>query len=80
MQHHKKHRELSEKLREEIVDIAEDTMWQLLDSTDAKLRLDAAKFILKTLGKTRGWSESPQVVQQINTNDKDVSIQQIFGL
>lgn len=80
MQHHKKHRELSEKLREEIVDIAEDTMWQLLDSIDAKLRLDAAKFILKTLGKTRGWSESPQVVQQINTNDKDVSIQQIFGL
>lgn len=80
MQNHKKHRDLSEKLREEIIDIAEDMMWQLLDSPDAKLRLDAAKFILKTLGKTRGWSESPQMIQQINAGDNSIDIKNIFGL
>ena len=55
-------------------------MWQLLDSIDAKLRLDAAKFILKTLGKTKGWSESPQVVQQINAGDNSIDIKNIFGI
>lgn len=46
-----------------LVDEAEEQISQLLNSTDSKIRLDTAKFILKTLGKTRGWGESPQVVQ-----------------
>ena len=53
-----------------------------MNSTDAKLRADIAKFVLKTLGKTRGWSEAPssQIVQQISTEDKAVQIRNIFGL
>jgi hypothetical protein len=63
MTHHKDHFKLAESLRMALVDEAEEQISQLLNSTDSKIRLDTAKFILKTLGKTRGWGESPQVVQ-----------------
>ena len=80
MTHHKDHVKLADELRMALVDEAEEQVTQLLNSTDAKIRLDTAKFILKTLGKTKGWSESPQVVQQINAGDKQIDIQTIFGL
>lgn len=80
MTHHKDHVKLADELRMALVDEAEEQVSQLLNSTDAKIRLDTAKFILKTLGKTRGWSESPQVVQQINAGDNNLDIKNIFGL
>ena len=80
MTHHKDHFKLAESLRMALVDEAEEQISQLLNSTDSKIRLDTAKFILKTLGKTRGWGESPQVVQQINAGDEQIEIKSIFGL
>ena len=80
MTHHKDHVKLADELRMALVDEAEEQVSQLLNSTDAKIRLDTAKFILKTLGKTKGWSESPQVVQQINAGDNSIDIKTIFGL
>ena len=71
---------LAVELRMALVDEAEEQVSQLLNSTDAKIRLDTAKFILKTLGKTKGWSESPQVVQNINSGDSTIDIKNIFGL
>ena len=80
MTHHKDHMKLADELRMALVDEAEEQVSQLLNSIDAKIRLDTAKFILKTLGKTKGWSESPQVVQQINAGDNSIDIKNIFGL
>ena len=80
MTHHKDHAKLADELRMALVDEAEEQVSQLLNSTDAKIRLDTAKFILKTLGKTKGWSESPQVVQNINSGDSTIDIKNIFGI
>lgn len=46
------------------------------------MKKDVAKFVLKTLGKNRGWSEAPSqaVFQQISAEDKAVQIRNIFGL
>lgn len=41
----------------QLVDEAEEEIAQLLNSTSADIRKDVAKFILKTLGKSRGWTE-----------------------
>lgn len=71
---------LADELRMALVDEAEEQVSQLLNSTDSKIRLDTAKFILKTLGKTKGWSESPQVVQNINSGDSTIDIKNIFGM
>ena len=80
MTHHKDHAKLADELRMALVDEAEEQVSQLLNSTDSKIRLDTAKFILKTLGKTKGWSESPQVVQNINSGDSTIDIKNIFGI
>ena len=82
MENHKKHRILASSLREELVDQAEEAVWQLLNSDDPALKKDVAKFVLKTLGKGRGWSEAPSsaVFQQITAEDKAVQIRNIFGM
>lgn len=59
MEHHKDHRELSDRLRLAVVDEAEEQLYSLLHSPDSSTRLDVAKFILKTLGRSRGWTEQP---------------------
>lgn len=70
-------------LRQQLVDAAEDYVAALLNDpeVDARTKLDLAKFILKTQGKTRGWSDanSPQIVQNISTTG-DVDIRGIFGI
>lgn len=43
------------------------------------MRADIAKFVLKTYGKSRGWGDIA-MMQQINVDDKDITIQQIFGI
>lgn len=46
------------------------------------MRLDAAKFTLKTLGKEKGWCENPNyaVNIQIEDSERDKKIRAIFGL
>lgn len=43
-------------IRKAIVDKAEKTMLSLLDSKDHRVKKDAAKFILETLGKNEGYT------------------------
>lgn len=46
------------------------------------MRLDAAKFTLKTLGKEKGWSENPALAVAISIDDseKEKKINAIFGI
>lgn len=82
MQHHRDHDQLAEQLRMALVDEAEQQISDLLHSQNEDVRKDAAKFILKTLGKSRGWTEQPQsqIIQQISSQDKAVMIKNIFGI
>lgn len=67
------------KARASLADLAEKAIFNVLSTTnDDKLRLDAAKFVLKTLGKERGWGEGPQTAVQINA--ENVDLKQIFGI
>lgn len=52
---HRKIAELADDCKRELVERAEDTVDSMLTCEDAKLRLEAAKFVLSTLGKSRGW-------------------------
>lgn len=76
MTHHPKHAELADQLRMSLVDEAEQQMRDLMYSADEKTRLAAAQFVLKTLGRARGWGET---AQRITTDGKTVSIEQVFG-
>lgn len=64
MNSHKDHAELANNLRMSLVDEAEDQVWHLLHSNDIDVKKDIAKFILKTLGKSRGWGEQSAAVLQ----------------
>jgi hypothetical protein len=45
------------------------------------VKLKAAEITLKSLGKTSGWNFSDtQINTQINVNDKETTIKQIFGI
>ena len=78
MEHHPQHRKLADQLREAAVHEAEDQVWQLLHSPSAAVRADMAKFVLKTLGRRRGWGEG--AAQEITVKDGEVEIKQIFGI
>lgn len=81
-EHHKEARELADRLREAFVDEAEEQVWLLMNSRDERVRADMAKFVLRTLGKGRGWAESapPQFQQQITADDRKIQIMNIFGV
>lgn len=67
------------KAKQNLADLAENAIFRVLStSQDDKLVMDAAKFVLKTLGKQRGWGEGPQTAIQINA--ENVDLQQIFGI
>lgn len=67
------------KARKALADLAENAIFRVLStSQDDKLVMDAAKFVLKTLGKERGWGESATTAVQINA--ENVDMQQIFGI
>lgn len=77
---HPKIAKLAKKLRLAMVDRAEAVVDAALGSNDEKTRLDAAKYVLKTQGKDRGWGEA-QIAQQIDVDNKgNVSVKAIFGL
>lgn len=78
------HPELAEEMkqaREVLVDQAEEYVLKCLNDTtlDDKVKIDLAKFILKSQGKARGWNDSPTIAQQINVTG-EVDLQSIFGI
>ena len=71
---------MAEQLRSCVVDKAEAVVHELMDGdAPPSLKADLAKFVLKTQGKSRGWTEQKQV-QEITVKDGEVSIKQIFGI
>lgn len=68
-----------EKAREQLASRAESTLLKALDSDDERIRLQAAEFILKMRGQRCGWTGSPSA-QQIDIQNGQVSIKQIFGI
>ena len=64
--------------REAVVDKAEKVMTSLLDSQNEQIQQKTAEYILKSLGKSRGWGQDPST--QINVNSESVDIKQIFGI
>lgn len=58
----KENPDLLRDIREEIVDVSEDVLQMIIRNpkTDPRLRLDGAKFILKTLGKERGYGDEKE--------------------
>lgn len=70
--------------RKKIVDKSEEKMLKLLDSDDPKVVLETAKFILKHLGRDRGYyGDSPMLnvaVQKGANDDIKVQVQALFGL
>ena len=68
--------------RKTITEVAQNAILECLNSKDEKVRLDAAKFTLKSLGKDKGWSENPNLAVAISIDDseKEKKIKAIFGL
>ena len=64
--------------REAVVDKAEKVMTSLLDSNNEQIQQKTAEFLLKTLGRGRGYDVG--AAQQITVEDGKVDIRQIFGI
>ena len=64
--------------REAVVDKAEKVMTSLLDSSNEQIQQKTAEFLLKTLGRGRGYDVG--AAQQITVEDGKVDIKQIFGI
>ena len=71
-------KEICKSSREAVVDRAEARMLQAVNSDNEMLAEKASEFVLKTLGKSRGWGQDPST--QINVNSESVDIKAIFGL
>lgn len=71
-------KEICRSSREAVVDRAEARMLQAVDSENEMLAEKASEFVLKTLGKSRGWGQDPST--QISVNSESVDIRQIFGI
>lgn len=70
--------------KEYLTDLAEKQIISLLNSTDENIKLKSTEFVLKCLGKNRGWIPSPDIMigQQVEL-DEDAKIKKIntiFGL
>lgn len=76
---HKAHAELADSLREAAVHEAEQVIWDMLRSPYADVRKDAAKFVLQTLGRSRGWGRDAQVQVQAQAGGQ-VDVRAIFGV
>ena len=64
--------------REAVVDKAEKVMTSLLDSQNEQIQQKTAEFLLKTLGRGRGYDSGP--AQQITVEDGKVDIKTSFGI
>lgn len=67
--------------REGIVSLAEEVIVNALKSDDEEVRMDAAKTVLRQLGRNHGWGENTNVIGvSVDTGeDKKTRIQAIFG-
>ena len=67
--------------KQQLVSIAEKAVLDCLHSESEKIKLDAAKHTLNSLGKSQGWANDQTVInQQINVGDKEAEIKNIFGV
>ena len=65
-------KEICKSSREAVVDRAEARMLQAVNSGNEALAEKASEFVLKTLGKSRGWGQDPST--QISVNSESVDI------
>ena len=70
--------------REAVVDKAEKVMTSLLDSHNEQIQQKTAEYILKSLGKSRGWAIGDYPAMQVNVSktgdDIKVQLNTLFGL
>ena len=70
--------------REAVVDKAEKVMTSLLDSQNEQIQQKTAEYILKSLGKSRGWAIGDYPAMQVNVSktgdDIKVQLNTLFGL
>jgi hypothetical protein len=82
-QYLKAHHEVKYRMQQkedELVDLATVAVVDNLNSKNEQIKQRAAETILKGLGKKRGWADSPTVVQNISSSDKEISVKNIFGI
>ena len=78
---HSEIKPLLQDAREDIVDEAEKVLYEKLHSDNEQVAQRAAEFILKSLGKKRGYADQPQVEVNVKSDgDAEIQIQQLFGL
>lgn len=78
---HSEIKPLLQEAREDIVDDAEKVLLEKLHSNNEQVSQRAAEFILKNLGKKRGYADQPQVEVNVKSDgDAQIQIQQLFGL
>lgn len=71
------------KAKESLIDYAEHTLIDCLNSDDEKIKLNAAEFVLKGPGKKRGWSQNEISLLQsaeLDEEGKIKKIKTIFGM
>ena len=70
--------------REAVVDKAEKVMTSLLDSQNEQIQQKTAEYVLKSLGKSRGWAIGDYPAMQVNVSktgdDIKVQLNTLFGL
>ena len=78
---HSEIKPLLQDAREDIIDEAEKVLLEKLHSDNDQVAQRAAEFILKSLGKKRGYADQPQVEVNVKSDgETQVQIQQLFGL
>ena len=78
---HSEIKPLLQDAREDIIDEAEKVLLEKLHSDNDQVAQRAAEFILKSLGKKRGYADQPQVEVNVkNEGETQIQIQQLFGL
>jgi hypothetical protein len=67
--------------KKQIVGLAEKAIVDCLSSENEAIKMKSAEITLKSLGKQFGWNFSDtQINTQINVNDRETTIKQIFGV
>lgn len=67
--------------KQQLVSIAEKAVLDCLNSESEKIRFEAARHTLNSLGRSQGWGNDQTVInQQINVSDKSAEIKNIFGI
>lgn len=67
--------------KQQLVSIAEKAVLDCLNSESEKIRFEAARHTLNSLGRSQGWGNDQTVInQQINIKDKETEIKNIFGI